>query len=228
MTGDLISRLAAEGDEQDTNRKVTGFGGVVPSFERIRAMIARKFDYMIGVNLDAEFIKGNMTPEMGSQFQSALEKASPLCESPIEHIILPWLIGQKYPAFEWNPAVLLPGEGAQLVPFTVAVIPQLPIGRYRADFALASSRRDGKIRFIIVECDGKEFHDGVQNVIKDVDRDVRLLANERVLDVVRFEGREIMRSAQKCAQRAAEAVRWAWSTKNTEVAHKFSRDIESA
>jgi very-short-patch-repair endonuclease len=111
-------------------------------------------------------------------------------------------------------------SGGAYVPMTIAVIPQLQIGRYRADFALAGSR-GGLIRFVVIECDGKAFHDGVENVTRDVNRDVAILANKRVLDVVRFDGKDILRTPQLCAQRAAQAVRDAWTKGNRATAAKF-------
>lgn len=131
------------------------------------------------------------------------------CESPIEKALLPWLICQPYQFFEFHPAVLLPGETELYVPGTLAVIPQLPIGRYRVDFALAGSL-GGPIRFVVIECDGKEFHDGVENVKRDLDRDVAILGNKRVLDVLRLDGRDILRDPQGSAHRAAKAVLEAW------------------
>lgn len=220
--GDLISELTRKGNEQDA--VLGGRWAALPdAFTKIQIKVARGFSYDMGADMEADVIaNGMLNEEMGKQFREAYELVKPLCESPIERIIAPWLIAQRYYGFVQNPCVLRPGESAKYVPYTVAVIPQLPIGRYRADFALAASRRDGKIRFVIVECDGAQFHDGVPNVVKDIHRDVSLLANDRVLDVVRLEGREIYRDPQKAADKVAKAVKWAWSVANEEVAHKFA------
>lgn len=150
------------------------------------------------------------------QYQKGKDK----CESPIETIMLPWLLTQAYPWFKYNPTLLLPGETNKYERMTLAVIPQLPIGKYRADFALAGSR-GGLIRFLIVECDGKEFHDGVNNVIKDVERDVRLLKNKRVLDIVRLDGSAILRNPSACARSVASSLASAWTKGNKETAWKF-------
>lgn len=152
------------------------------------------------------------TERFKDQADKAWERGLPLCESPIEKLLLPWLICQPYQFFNFNPAVLLSGESKFYVPGTLAVIPQLPIGRYRVDFALAASL-GGPIRFVVVECDGKEFHDGVENVKRDLDRDAAILNNPRVLDVVRFDGRDILRDPQGCGQCAAKAVFEAWRKK---------------
>ena len=116
------------------------------------------------------------------QAREAWAKGLTKGESAIEKVLLPWLVCQRYPFFMHHPAVLFAGETHAYEPMTLAVIPQLPIGRFRADFALAGSR-GGLVRFVVVECDGKEFHDGVENVTRDLNRDVAILANKRVLDV---------------------------------------------
>ena len=218
----LIDVLEAEGKEKDGNVDPPAWASLADPIQVIFKKMARAIDYECGTDLDAEDIQRKLGGELGEKFAEAYKRAVPLCESPIERLILPWLISQDYPGFNHNPAVLRPGESHLYVPFTVAVIPQLPIGRYRADFALASSRKDGKVRFVIVECDGAAFHDGVSNVVKDVDRDVKLLSNDRVLDVIRIEGKEIRRDPQAAAAIAAKAVYWAWSTKNKDTAHKFA------
>lgn len=154
------------------------------------------------------------------KIKTAFDKGIPVCESPIERALLPWLIAQEYRCFAYNPAVLLPGEQDSYVPFTVAVVPQLTIGRYRCDFALAASR-GGPIRFVVVECDGEKFHNGVEKVRQDVDRDVRLTSNCRVLDVIRLSGKEIMKNPQKAAARAAADFLYCWAKTNRSMKSKF-------
>jgi very-short-patch-repair endonuclease len=124
-------------------------------------------------------------------------------------MILPWLLQVQYQFFDYSPAVLLPGETDKYVSGTIAVIPQLPIGKYRADFALAGSL-GGPIRFVMVECDGKEFHEGAENAKRDKTRDAAIRANPRVLDVVRIDGGLIACDAQQAAQYAAKRVLEAW------------------
>lgn len=154
------------------------------------------------------------------QARDAWAKGLTKCESAIEKVLLPWLVCQRYEFFSHHPAVLFAGETHAYEPMTLAVIPQLPIGRFRADFALAGSR-GGLVRFVVVECDGKEFHDGVENVKRDLNRDVSILANNRVLDVVRFDGKSILQNPQWCAEQAARAVREAWRKGNPATAAKF-------
>lgn len=152
----------------------------------------------------------------------AFEKAFPLCESPIEKLIMPWLVVQEYSCFNYSPCVLLPGEQSHYVPYTVAVIPQLPIGGYRADFALAASR-GGPVRFLVVECDGAEYHNGPKLVRRDIDRDVRITAHGRVLDVIRLTGAEIFDNPAHAAKRVERYFIDCWSRKRTDLDHKFGK-----
>lgn len=158
-----------------------------------------------------------------TRFRDAFERGYPKCATPIEVAILPWLLAQHYlPYFDYHPACLFPGEGDQLVDTTVAVIPQLPIGTYRADFALAA-KRGGPVRFVIVECDGAAWHDSVEQVKRDVNRDVRILNNPRVLDIVRITSKDIFKDPKAAAALAAKAVTEAWKSTNSYLDGKFGK-----
>ena len=219
MTGDLIAKLTARGEALDEGRR-DGWKTFEQSFEpRVRYML-RSIAPDDAARLDFDDLLAKFDGEK-DQVRESFERGFSVCESPIEKLLLPWLLMQQYNGFNHNPAVLLAGETQKYVPYTVAVIPQLEIGRYRADFALAASRKDGLIRFVVIECDGAEFHDGVENVVRDVNRDVTLLKSRRVLDVIRFSGKEIYRSARKCAAEAAEHVYKCWRTDNLKTASKF-------
>jgi very-short-patch-repair endonuclease len=150
--------------------------------------------------------------------QTCFNLALEICESPIEKLLLPWLICQEYSFFEHTPLVLVRGELHKLSDRSVALIPQLPIGRYRVDFALAA-RRGGQTRFVIIECDGEEFH---QDVHKDINRDAKLLSYRQVLDVVSVSGKDICKDARAAALGVAKAFAWAWSKNNISVAWKFA------
>jgi very-short-patch-repair endonuclease len=145
-------------------------------------------------------------PNWREQARSACDKGFSRCESPIEKSLLPWLVCQRYQFFDFDRAVLFPGEHSRYKPHTLAVIPQLPIGRYRVDFALAASR-GGLIRFVVVECDGKEFHDPA----RDAQRDAEIRKNKRVLDIVRIDGSLIFQDAEVAGCVVAKAVLEAWA-----------------
>ena len=163
----------------------------------------------------------NATQTEKIAIMDGVKRAIPRCESPIEKLLLPWLVAQRYPLFNYEPRVLFPSEGSMLGDLCVAVVPQLPVGRYRADFALAS-RHGRHLKFLIVECDGKEFHDSVEQVKRDVDRDVYLTSRPEILEVIRFSGTEIYKSPKNCAAHAAHLLYRCWLKGNPQTDHKFS------
>lgn len=159
-----------------------------------------------------------LAPHLHDAAGEAFARGIGLCESPIESVLFPWLLCQVYPCFEQAPMVLLPGEAARLRAYTVAVCPQYPIGRRRADFVLAA-RRAGPIRLVVVECDGRAFH---QDVHADVDRDAELLCDPRVLDVHPLTGSEIWRDPRAAAVSASRALVNAWAKTNRGADAKFA------
>jgi very-short-patch-repair endonuclease len=144
--------------------------------------------------------------------RKSFERAKPICESPIELRILPWLLCQRYQFFPHDPLVLLAGESDKLRPRSIALIPQLPIGKYRVDFALAASL-GGPVRFVVIECDGAEFHDNEH----DMRRDAGLLRNPRILFIARLKGWEIWRDPKKAAAQITRVVIDAWSKRTPRI-----------
>lgn len=142
-----------------------------------------------------------------SQIKEAFDRASLSCESPIELTLLPWLLTRHYRPFQFNPLVLLPGEGNRLEYGQIALVPQMPLGRFRADFVLVGKGRDF-FRFFVIECDGADYH----NAEKDAERD-RIIKNEnkRVKYIVRLRGGAIMFNPRKCAEIVQECVRVEYS-----------------
>ena len=183
-----------------------------------RALTSAKFINNFGIPdglLEEQYHKAKDSlpwPGFDVQFAEAYLKGISKCESPIEKMILPWLLQAQYQFFIYNPCVLFAGETREYVHGTLAVVPQLPIGRYRVDFALAGSL-GGPIKFVILECDGKEFHDGFENKKRDERRDNEIRKNKRVLDIVRVSSDWIMADAQQAAWYAAKRVLEAWCKK---------------
>lgn len=216
MSGDYIRQMTALGEEEDRELR----SAFCPIARAIPYLLSR-FDpdilAEVQTNDALDIVPGPHKGVASAMILRGLEK----CESPIEKAILPWLVAQRYQFFDYSPTVLFAGETKKYVRGTLAVIPQLPIGRYRVDFALAGSIGKGPVRFVVVECDGKEFHDGVENVKRDINRDVAILANDRVLDVIRIDGSQIMHNPERAAQVAAKGVITAWSVTNKNNAHKF-------
>jgi len=205
MVGAIIQRLTEEGEADDRDGALSFIslaGSIIGSLRRY---------YDSTANETAKALD-TVPPSLQQKAADAIAKGLTKCESPIEQALLPWLVTQDYQFFRYSPTVLFAGEHCLYVPRTLAIVPQLPIGRYRVDFALAASL-GGAIRFVIVECDGKEFHDGVDNTFRDAERDATIMKNERVLAIVRIPGVEIMRDAQAAAKIAARAVLDAWAKK---------------
>lgn len=193
-----------------TNEEISG-----PSFFSIGEVLSgwvRKWAKTLsvgtgsGIELDAAI---RAYSEFKDQIQEAVRKGEPFCESPIEQYLLPWLVAQEYYPFEHRPALLLPSELGAHVQTTAAVVPQLAIGRFRADFAIAVSG-NGALRFLIVECDGAEFHQGEENQAKDRERDAIITTDRRVFGIIRITGSDIYRNPENCARRVAERLRETW------------------
>jgi very-short-patch-repair endonuclease len=219
MSGDLILRLTEEGLEKDGNKSFQWQPAAVAVNDVARAM--SRFaggSYAAASELNSAL--ETVEEKYRQQVRDAFEKGYPKCESTIEFSILPWLLAQRYFFFEYYPLCLLPGEGEQLKDGHLAVIPQLPVGSFRADFALAA-RKDGVARFVLVECDGAAYHDSAEQVVRDVNRDVRILANDRVLDIVRISAKDILLSPQNAATNAAQALTNAWRKDNRALDYKF-------
>lgn len=81
---------------------------------------------------------------------------------------------------------------------TIVLVPQLPAGRFRLDFAVLF-KVDGRLHKWAVECDGRQWHTSEQQIAKDKKRDAALLqAGWRVL---RFAGYSIHYGAGGMADR---------------------------
>ncbi len=111
-----------------------------------------------------------------------------LTESPIERMLLPWLLFSDYAA-------------------PVIVQLQVPIGPFRVDFLLTVSLPGGRSQRIIVECDGEEFHHPHRDAIRDG------YFAEKGIVTVRAPGSEIYRRPYDVVDRVAELIReWAEAT----------------
>jgi hypothetical protein len=147
-----------------------------------------------------------IVPEKAREaLEREFHKGMQRCESPIEKFMLPWLLVATARYSNWEPLCLLPGESALLPKGRVAVVPQLPIGKYRVDFALAG-RRSGSIGFFIVECDGKEYHVAKDDAV----RDAVLRKNKSVLGIRRLSGSVIRNDARGWSARIARENLDAW------------------
>lgn len=188
MTGDLIRKLDEIGVDMDRLRSPEK-----PSADEVITEF-RARGLALGAN--HEFIDGRV--HLG---QKAVEMGEKLCDSPIEKIMLPWLVFGDYPfrAPTLNPAQIHhPASPNPPIPDVICITPQMRIGNFRVDFAIV---RTGAVpRFVALECDGFEYHD----VSADARRDKYLAAYN--IRTIRATGSEIYRNARHVFQRVVDAL----------------------
>jgi very-short-patch-repair endonuclease len=119
--------------------------------------------------------------------------------SPIERLLLAHLMfvhdGYSLPTLSHRDEVR--DEG-------LFIIPQQQIDRYRVDF-LIELRYAGRVKAIVVECDGHDYHERTkEQAAKDKSRDRYLVA--KGYPVLRFTGSEIYRSPEQCAAEVANQL----------------------
>jgi hypothetical protein len=123
-----------------------------------------------------------------------------ICESPIERLLLPFLVFQDYgPRFRC-PANVLVAEEPEAVDGTILILPQLKVRKSRFDFAVFGTW-EGRSKTIAVECDGAEFHDPVADFHRDS-------FNEQELGIttVRASGSEIHTAPESVAARVGRQM----------------------
>lgn len=208
---DLLDELERIGREQDRlsgldDYQIDGLGAGHAACGAFRRLLRHWPDGGAWNELEAAIV--GVPEKFHGQIRESFDRGIDRCESPIEKSLFPWLLCQTYPPFNFNPITLLPGERARLIERSVAVVPQLPIGRYRADFALAISM-GAEVKFVVIECDGREFH----NHRRDKSRDREILKNDRILEICRLTGEEIFQDPCVAARKASESVARTWSVK---------------
>lgn len=131
------------------------------------------------------------------------------CESPIEHRMAGGMAalavtGEANIRFVMGVAradeLTNIRDAARYPDLWLHVFPQEIVGRYRADFLVVASL-DGRCKTLIVECDGKEFH---QDKAKDAERDEYM--EKLGYRVMRFPGSDIWSDARKCARRVVDCA----------------------
>lgn len=134
---------------------------------------------------------------------------SKLIESPIEQQML-----EALRAVCWRDLVLIEGidlkwlraiATADQDQRRVFVVPQFKIGPYRADFMLASYLNPMYPTVICVECDGQDYHKATRaQQTRDIERDHWMRG--KLIETLRFSGKQITRDSYGCAQKAIAAV----------------------
>lgn len=117
---------------------------------------------------------------------------SPKAESPIEHLF--------FAAYEFmKPHLMLP-ENAGL-----QMVQQREVGRYRADFYFQIRNVEKKLKEMVVEVDGHEFHERTKaQATRDRSRD-RWMDDMGIL-VVRFTGSEVWANPFSCVEQVGSRI----------------------
>lgn len=143
--------------------------------------------------------------EMAQRFEEYYDSIRPACNSPIEEILLAALMAYTaHPVFvEWhflgNTRVDWGWRYSR--DYTAYVHQQAKVGDYRADFLIVDCSVPfelAKPRFMVVECDGHEFHEKTKEQAKrDKKRD--RFFQSRGIKVLRFTGSEIFSDPEAVA-----------------------------
>lgn len=125
------------------------------------------------------------------EIERLLRQKIRLCESPIEcSVMIAFAFGVT--EFGKDVACLVDCREAPLFPKAETVlIPQFRVGPYRLDFCLRTIDRGGFPRLAAIECDGKEFHETLQQKDRDFVRDVFL--RSLGVETYRLTGSEIFK-----------------------------------
>jgi very-short-patch-repair endonuclease len=128
-------------------------------------------------------------------------------ESPIERRLVGGLLS-AHEAEEANVRFLVRENRADELPIIkdaerwpglwLHIFPQEPVGPYRVDF-LAVASLEGRVKSLVIECDGKDFHTDWQ---KDFDRDMFMKRLE--YGVIRLRGTDIYRHPRECGRAVIE------------------------
>lgn len=127
--------------------------------------------------------------------------ALPICESPIERVLLTSLIACKE-VYHTYDTVMIYGRarsGLPQIPFDgLHVYPQVSIDGYRLDF-LAIYRFENDLIHTVIELDGHNFHERTkQQASHDKRRDRHF--TKKGWQVLRYTGSDVWRSPSDCAR----------------------------
>lgn len=156
-----------------------------------------------GANEKAARAISEAAETVAAQFIEMFDLTASRCESPIEELLLAQLyIHAKvigYPGLHFC-LTDTPSEKAAFDEGAF-VYQQITIGQYRVDFLIHDATLPfelGSPRWIVVECDGHDFHERTkEQARRDKQRDRYL--QSKGYRVLRFTGSEIWADAEACA-----------------------------
>ncbi len=111
---------------------------------------------------------------------------------------------------------LLDYYAEQIQPFSIYFATQEQIGRYRVDFLFICFMADKSKKYLVVECDGHDFHEKTkEQARRDKARDRFFVSNGYA--VLRFTGSEIYHNSRGCAKEVSDLLD-GWMKKEREAA----------
>jgi very-short-patch-repair endonuclease len=133
-----------------------------------------------------------------------------VCDSPIERLLLPWIIFADYGKhFDKPPVGHIYKHPIRLPHERLILIPQFTFGPYRLDFALVAQFQNA-FKLLAIECDGAGYHDAA----KDRERDAYFA--QWGIPTVRATGSEIHKMPLMVAARVSDIV-WDWAEKHVRI-----------
>lgn len=147
---------------------------------------------------------GDAAESAALRFIEEFEGVRANCESPIEELLLAALfiydkeVGQPKQMFFMQKGG---PQGGPPFDETVFVYQQAQVGPYRVDFLILDASLPfelGEPRWLVIECDGHDFHERTKEQARRDKRRDRFL-QLKGYRVLRFTGSEIWADAEKCA-----------------------------
>jgi len=152
------------------------------------------------VDLSALGISAASADSLLTKAKSDLHQFIPMCESPIEQVMLVGLSHMVVPRTDCFPPSLHNSRGKDPWPSRpVVVCPQFAVARYRLDFMVFVNRK-----WIAVECDGAQHHDTIEGRLRDEARDGYLEAMG--IATLRYTGRWIIKNSFRVADEIASII----------------------
>jgi hypothetical protein len=124
----------------------------------------------------------------------------PLCESPIEEMMLVALGFMVIQGHEGFPVIHDLSSGEPWPNKNIVIVPQFAFARYRLDFLVTVGKR-----WLAVECDGADYHALPAQRIRDRNRDDYL--RDLGIPTIRYSGAWLKRNGAKIADEVAAVIR---------------------
>jgi very-short-patch-repair endonuclease len=151
----------------------------------------------------------NLQDQVENHYLGIFERMRGRCQSPIEEMMLAALLHANmiHPKFTLFFPFAADYEWPREPPVTpgCALFLQAQMGPYRADFLFVTRDHTGAVEWMVIECDGHDFHERTkQQAQRDRARDRWMQANK--IKVFRFTGSEIFRDVDICVDEVLKTL----------------------